>query len=96
MTRYTIPDPGPPMGYPLLGILLFLLLTIAVITIFIVEGQRQKREARPPEPKIIPLRKEICPVCHGTTKMPEEVHDSDDIQFTACGRCGGSGEILTI
>ena len=38
-------------------------------------------------------RMTICPACNGTGKMPDQAHDSSDLQFIECGRCEGSGEI---
>lgn len=48
------------------------------------------------ESKTAALKKMPCPVCRGTTKTPDQAHDSTDIQFVECGRCSGDGTILMI
>lgn len=37
--------------------------------------------------------KERCLICLGTGKLPDEAHDSSDIQFVRCENCDGDGLI---
>ena len=83
-----IPDFGNNTAnpWPLIGL-------IIIVIIFVIIAFFVRDKQKPPAARGVILKRVKCPDCVGG-KMPEEVHDSDDIQFTACKRCGGSGEIL--
>ena len=85
-----IPDLENYSYSPFAAVGLVLLVVIFLIIAFFVHGKKKPRSA-----KIVVLRKVKCPDCVGG-KVPDWVHDSADIQFVSCGRCGGTGTILVI
>lgn len=71
---------------PFFSISVVLLIIFLIITSLI--GKECAERLSPPE-------KIPCPVCGGAGLIEDQVHDSDDIQFTRCGECAGTGEVLT-
>ena len=69
-----------------------MIIIILAIVAFIGYDNKKTHGAR----KTVALKRITCPLCRGATKIPEQTHDSDDIQFATCGRCGGAGTILMI
>ena len=55
--------------------LIIVIFTIVVIVVFFV-AQKVKRKIK-------------CPICDGSGKIWEEVHDSTDLQITNCSHCKG-------
>lgn len=77
---------------PLVAVGLIMLVLIFTAIIFIVHDQRKANELA----RIIRLGKITCPLCCGEKKIPDQAHDSHDIQFIDCNRCGGNGDIPMI